>query len=455
MRRWPSALVILVLIFFARGALAIDPHETTLDNGLQVVVDGNIAFPQVTVALVYRVGSSRDPENRRGLAELTMWLMANRTEHVAEGRLTAELDALATTWRYTSNADTTTFIATVAPGALERVLWMFSDEMGFFEKAIDDHAIRDRLATMQNERVHVEDSMFALATEVSRAALFPEGHPYHRVTVSRAPELRDVKPAEVAAFHRQWFTPRNATLVIDGAVEPEHALELARKYFASIPGGALAAPIAIPEPALSGQTWIEIGAPVQSATLMMEWPTPAHYANGDADLDAVAGILDGSRSARLRWDLDAKRHLVTNISAHQRSSSHGSRFVISATLQNGHTPREVATAIDEVLRGLRTTPPDGDDLAGAIIPVVRGRLGSFERSYTRALLLAGWQIEAGRVDYAQEDIMRYGKITVATFNAALAWLPLDRRVVTVIVPDTAAPPGGALHGRTFTAASAP
>jgi zinc protease len=424
--------------------------EATLPNGLHVVVDSHARVPLVSVVLSYRAGTAQDPPGRRGLADLTMWLMTQRTQHVAKGRFMAELGAFATRWHYGAGVDRTTFSVSVPPNALERVLWMLSDAMGFFDRAVDDEEIRDRLRTLRDQRTEHDDSVAGLAVDLVQKTIYPPGHPYRLLGGDPVAELAGVTPAEVAAFHDRWFVPRNASLVVAGDANRDDVMRLAKKYFGTIPGGAAQLHAASPAVRLGGQTWFDVAAPVHSTTVVIVWPTPAHYASGDAEMDSVAGLLDGLRTAHLRWELDTNKKLVTAISAAQDSSLHGSLFVIAATVKSGHTAREVVDAVDAVLRDLQNTTPTDDEVSGSVVRLLCDRVYGLERADRRANMYAGWLGDVGIADYLKADLGRYDLTPALVERAARTYLPLDRRVITVVEPDPSAPPRGVLRHRTFT-----
>lgn len=209
----------------------------------------------------------------------------------------------------------------------------------------------------------------------------------------------------------------------------------------------------VPASSLGGETRIEVGAPVQSTTVSIVWPTPAFYTSGDAELDGVAGILDGFRSARLRWALDTNKHLVSSISAHQQSWRYGSEFEIAATVRQGHTADEVIDAVDVVMRELQTTPLTTDELNGALLPMLSQRMFGYESSLTRALRYVDWVHETGTSNNIRKDIERYEVTPAQVLAVAARTLPLDRRVISIVTPDPSAPLFGVLRRRTFKAAS--
>jgi zinc protease len=280
---------------------------------------------------------------------------------------------------------------------------------------------------------------------------FPEGTPYYHYWDDDT-HLTGIRAAEVADFQRRLFVPRNATLAVTGYVDRDEVVRLTTKYFGSLAGGATLERPSEHRVRLDGETRIEVAAPIQSTTVTIVWPTPAHFTPGDAELDAVAGILDGVRTSRLRWEVESNKHLVTSITASQHSWRYASELEIAATVRQGHTPDEVIAAIDAVLGDLQTSQPTTDEFNGAILPMLVKRALGFERSFSRAMHYVEWSIVTGGPDFMRRDFERYALDPARILATAKRELPLDRRVVSIVTPDASAPRNGVLRRRTFKAA---
>jgi len=101
-----------------------------------------------------------------------------------------------------------------------------------------------------------------------------------------------------------------------------------------------------------------------------------------------------------------------------------------------------------VLRTLQTTqPPSDDDMEGALSSALMERTLSMESSEYRARQLAKWAIRAGTADYWQNDMHRYETDPQRVQQAAIRYLPLDKRLVVYVTPDPKAPVSGQLTGR--------
>jgi zinc protease len=424
--------------------------DETLPNGLHVVIGEDHHVPLVAVAVRYGVGSAMDPEGRAGLNALTMWLLGHKTVHVPDDGFATNLDRVGASWRYWSNLDDTEFYTSLPSNNLELALWLLSEQMGFFTPAIDKNAIDNRLAMVNLERAQrVGDGPDGLLQELIPLEIYPVGHPYRKPSLPRG-VLSNVTPEEVRAFAERWYVPRNAVLVIEGDVRSAPTMSAVMKYFGSIASGNQA-PIttAARPPALDSEIRLDLAAHMERPIARMDWPTPAAFDTGDADLDLVAAVLAGNRINRLRWELTGKRKIATDFYVHQESHRLGSRFVIQATGVAGHSPQELLDGIDDVLRAWDSNPITDDDRLGALGFVVVPKVLGVESALFRVRETTLSVMRTGNTDFFEQNFARYPRVDLAHLQAAVrTWLPLQRRIVTTITPGESAPLQGVLKSRT-------
>lgn len=427
-------------------------NRVVLPNGLTVLLVREGEVPLVGMVLEYRVGSRDDPPGRPGLTGLAQRLMGRATLHLAEGEYERRLEAAGSyDSRWSTGVDRATFALTIPADEIALPLWLWSDQMGFAGERIDDHAIQQQLAIMRNERLQKIDSRPAghVAAFASQA-LFPAGHPYHHASLSDLDSLNGLGPAELRAFVASHYTPDHATLVMTGNFDPRHALDLILKYFGSLrAGGATARSLPSPLPGLVGRARLDVAARVELPSVTVAWPTPPHYAPGDAELDLVAELLVGRRAGWLRWRLVDELGVATDVSARQSSHELGSEFVITARAARGHTTAELIAAIDGVIRRLQSQVPDDYSFAGALSGFLLDKLTAMEQSSERAAVYAECERGGVRSACLSSRWFRFTSIQPGDLSAvALRELPLDRRVVVETNPAADAPVAGSLRPAT-------
>ena len=426
--------------------------RTTLDNGLELLVEEAHRAPLVAIQISYRVGAADDPPGRRGMARLVRDLLADpSTRHVARKVVPEMFHALGVEhWPTIVDVtlDRTTLTLVVPANELELALWVHSDQMGFGIDGMDQPAItakRDGIeAQRQNEAEHVA---YGAVPGALRAALYPEAHPY-RAGVSGSPgDLASITAAELRAFVREHYAPSNATLVLVGDLEAARAKELAQKYFGPSPKAAPVTRATATPVTLDAEKRVRLEAHVDHARVVLAWPSPALFTDGDPALDAAYHLLGDAHRGRLVRRLVTEGRLATDVSARQRSSALGSQFEIEATVAEGKKPEEVLAAIDEELEKLKATPLPDAELALVQKELLRNTAWSGETLQGRAAQLGYFQHHKGDPAFVNTYLASYAALTPSEVQrVAAAVLSSKKRVVAIVTPNGAAPRGGRTVG---------
>jgi zinc protease len=418
--------------------------QLRLENGLTVVLEEDHRAPFVAMRLGYRAGWGADPPGKLGLAVLTQRMMTMTTKHVPRGSYDQQLDRVgATDQGWYTGADMTSIWATVPSSAIPTLLWLWSDQMGFFEPDQDPKLFAEARGVTRNQHSEwVDDAAYGAITDIETRALFPEGHPYHATFSPAAVDA--MTPEDLRDYHDQHFEPGSAALVLSGDFAPADVVPKIQAYFGPIPRAHRK--VASPSRAMFDEgVRLDVAANVKAAAIAVAWRTPAWFDAGDAELDVVARVLVGPRVSTLGWGLVTSRGVATSVTARQASRALGSYFEVRAVVAPGHTPDEVLADIDaDLVSTLRVR----DDLIAATARTMSAQhLIPLERSENRAPLYAAYTFLRHDPDWLANDVDRYEATTPAAVRAALVrWLRPDHRVVVVVTPDPTASRSGDLRG---------
>src|SRR5262249_43903807 len=106
-------------------------EKYTLSNGLTVVLHEEHSTPIVAVNLWDHLGSKNEEVGRTGFAHLLEHMMLQGSQHHDDDYINA-VEALGSTdLNGTTNFDRTNYFETVPPNALDRVLFLEADRMGW------------------------------------------------------------------------------------------------------------------------------------------------------------------------------------------------------------------------------------------------------------------------------------------------------------------------------------
>ncbi len=199
-------------------------HRATLSNGLPVVLAERPEVPLVDVRIVVNAGYSADASGLPGTASLALAML----EQGAAGRSALEvgnaLEDLGATLRTGSDLDVSVVTISSLREKLGPSLELFADIVlrpDFAETEVD--RLRDRrIAEIREERA---DPVWA-ALRVLPGLMYGAEHAYGGSLSGSGTEssVASIDGETLADFHRTWFKPNNATLVVVGATTLEEMI---------------------------------------------------------------------------------------------------------------------------------------------------------------------------------------------------------------------------------------
>jgi len=412
----------LTLALSAAATPAVEPSLTyekyELPNGLDVILAPDRSTPIVHVNVWYHVGSKDETPGRTGFAHLFEHLMFQGSLS-QPGEYFDPLLAVGADLNGTTNTDRTNYFETVPSQYLPLALFLESDRMGWLLAVLDQAKLDNQRDVVRNERrQRYETPPYGEARSYLMAALWPEGHPYHHLTIGKHEDLQAANLEDVKTFFKTWYSPNNASLVVTGDFEPAVARKLIEEYFAGIPRGPEPVRAPIADPSLKQSQEIRRQEKVPHQKVWIAWQSPALYAPGDAELDLFSSGFASGPDSRLYKRLVTELRIASDVSAYQSSASLGSSYVINATASPGHTTDELVTAIDQVIDemlGFRTSPASqpltSEELLVAKADYETSFYGRLATIAAKGDLLNGYNYAAGDPGYLKQDLQRYKDAT--------------------------------------------
>ncbi|GAB3916769.1 M16 family metallopeptidase [Larkinella terrae] len=280
------------------GELIIPYQKYVLPNGLTLIVHEDHSDPIVHVDVTYHVGSGREEIGKSGFAHFFEHMMFQGSDHVADDEHFKIVTEAGGTLNGTTNADRTNYFETLPSNQLERALWLEADRMGFLLDAVTQKKFEIQRATVKNERGQNYDNRpYGLVGEYVAKNLLPYGHPYSWLTIGYIEDLNRVNVNDLKNFFLRWYGPNNAVLTVGGDVSPKQVVQLAEKYFGSIPKGPVVTKTIVPPAVLDKDRYVSYEDNVRFPMLRMVYPTVPRFHPDEAPLDALAQILGGGKSS--------------------------------------------------------------------------------------------------------------------------------------------------------------
>jgi len=417
--------------------LSLPFEKYELDNGLNVILHQDKSDPIVSVAIYYHVGSNREVPGRTGFAHLFEHMMFQQSENVPEDQYFSMIQNAGGTLNGSTNQDRTNYYETVPKNALEMVLWMESDRMGYLTNTITKQAFAIQQNVVQNEkRQNYDNRPYGHSSTVMARAMFPADHPYNWTTIGEMKDLFNATVEDVKEFHGRFYIPNNATLAIAGDFETEEAKALVQKYFGEIPKGPEVAkltpiPVTLPE---TKKLFHEDNF-ANAAQYTMAFPTPERYSQESYALSALSDILAGGKKSPMYNVLVKEKKLTSNVMARNGAQELAGTFVISVNANPGVTLSAVEDAIFEAFARFESEGFTEKDLQR----VKAGQETSFYNMISgvqgKAFRLAEYDIFADDPGFYKQDMDRMMAVTVEDVkNVYEKYIKGKNYVATSFVP---------------------
>jgi zinc protease len=151
------------------------PHERfALKNGLTVILVEDHAVPRVHMGLRVRTGSAFETPGRTGFAHLFEHLMFEGSKNVPEGKFDEWLEAAGGTNNAWTSEDATYYFEEAPTNALDLMLFLESDRLGFFVDQLSDSLVDGQRDVVKNERRQsYENRPYGQAMLATPALLWP------------------------------------------------------------------------------------------------------------------------------------------------------------------------------------------------------------------------------------------------------------------------------------------
>ncbi len=217
--------------------------ETTLSNGLLVVVVQDQRLPLVSYRLALRSGDAHDPAELPGLADMLTGLLTEGTQSRTSREIADEVARLGATLQAGANSDYTTVAASSLTTFSDGILELLADVA--LRPVFPENEVE---LTKQNTKESLKQQRAQpsfLATEMVAKVMFG-AHPYS--VTAPTPEAIDATTREkLIEFHRSKFIPNNAVLLVAGDVEHDSLLQRIESLFGNwqpgeVPGDEFPAP---------------------------------------------------------------------------------------------------------------------------------------------------------------------------------------------------------------------
>lgn len=436
-----TASLALSAVTFAQAASAAAPaklvipplhyEESHLANGLQVLTIEDHSSPTVAVQVWYHVGSKDDPAQRSGFAHLFEHLMFKSTKNLAAEQFDRLTEDVGGSNNASTSDDVTNYLDIIPSNYLETLLWaeaermknLTVDEANFkSERAVVEEEYRQRILAPPYGRLE-----YALQKNSYTV------HPYMRPTIGSIEDLEAASVDDVVQFHKTFYRPDNATLIVVGDYEPHKLKAWLAKYFDPITKPDAPIPrVDVVEPKRTEDRRIVEKAPnVPLPALGISWLAPPAKSADATALKVASAILGGGASSRLHQALVYRKQLAQEAAFDFNDTADQGLLVATVVLASGRSSADAEKALLEEINRMQKTKVSDAELDKAKTQLLTQALIQRETNEGKAADLGSAVILTGDVADANRSLDALQAVTAADIQRVLKTYVTDAHRVTI------------------------
>ncbi|MDH4272489.1 MAG: insulinase family protein, partial [Candidatus Aminicenantes bacterium] len=338
-------------------------RRAVLSNGLKVILVDRPTIPVVDFQLLVDAGYAADQFASPGTASLAMNMLDEGTKTRSALQISEELAQLGAQLGAGSRLDVSTVYLSVLKANLDPSLKIFADII--LNPAFPENEFKrlqkQTLAAIQQEKA----SPFAIALRVFPGFLYGKGHAYGNPFTGSGTEqsVLALTQKDLAEFHRTWFKPNNATLIVIGAATMAEIQPRLEKLFSGWKKGEVPkkniGTVELPEKS----SLYLIDRPQAPSSIIMAGHVALPKANPDEiAIETMNNILGGAFTSRINMNLREDKHWSYGAGS-VLVDARGQRPFIAYGVVDG---TKTADAVAEMLKEMReiegNRPPTAEEL---------------------------------------------------------------------------------------------
>ena len=403
------------------------PKTFKLKNGIQVLVVEDNKLPVVTYSLRIDRNPIIDGE-KVGVSSILSAMLGNGTTNIPKDEYNEEVEFLGASVSVTFSGGS----ANTLTKNNDRVLELWSDAI-INPLLLEEEFDKEKTKLIESLKSDV-NNIDAIASRVSSALSYGKNHPYGEFTTQES--LENVTFEDVVEYHKTYYIPNNAYLVVVGDVTTKGIKPVLKEKFEGWKKGKL--PVN-PEPSytenvsLTEINFIDVPSATQS-TVIFTNNTQLKQSDEDYFAGLIANqILGGGSEGYLFKNLRDDNGWTYGAYSSLGSSRYGvSRFTAEAKVRNAVTDSTVTEIVKEISR-IRTESVDPQRLKDVKAAYLGNFIFSTERASTIASFALGQRLNNLPDDYYETFIENINNVSAQDVKkAANKFLKLGNTRIIVV-----------------------
>ncbi|MDP3265495.1 MAG: pitrilysin family protein [Sulfuricurvum sp.] len=337
-------------------ASSLPHYETkTLSNGLQVV-----AIPMdnhsdvISTDIFYKVGSRNEVMGKSGIAHMLEHMNFKSTKNLKAGEFDEEVKSIGGLNNASTGFDHTHYYIKSSSVNLGKSLNLFAELMQNLNLK-DEEFQPERNVVAEERRWRTDNNpMGYLYFRLFNSAYVY--HSYHWTPIGFMNDIQTWSLKDIQDFHKTYYQPKNAILVVTGDIKPETVFTEAQKHFENVPNTVDIPTIKIVEPEQDGARRVIVNKESEVEMLAISFPIPNFQHADQPKLSAISELLSSGKSSRLYRKLVDEKRLVNQIHAYNMETIDPGVFLFLAIANKGVTAEAIEKELWKEIKALQEKP---------------------------------------------------------------------------------------------------
>jgi zinc protease len=348
--------------------------QTTLSNGLKVLLKEIHTAPLVSSWVWYRVGSRDEVNGRTGVSHWVEHMQFKGTDQFPSSVLDKAISREGGYWNAFTYLDWTTYFETMPADKIDLALRLEAYRM-VNSKFDEDEVASERTVVISEREGNENEPQFLLGEAVQGAAFCVHG--YHHEVIGDLADLHSMTREDLYEHYKAYYIPNNAIVAVAGDFETGQMLARIKELYESIPEGKEPARLARPEPEQKGEVRLSVEGPGETTYVQVcyRFPNASHpdffpltvldsLLAGPSNLNFFGGGISNKTSRLYRAMVD--KELAVGLSGGAQATIDPYLYNISMTIHPQRKPEEALSALDDEIKRIQEELVSEDEIARAI-----------------------------------------------------------------------------------------
>ena len=348
--------------------------QTTLSNGLKVLLKEVHTAPIISSWLWYRVGSRDEIQGRTGVSHWVEHMQFKGTEQFPANILDKAISREGGTWNAFTYMDWTAYFETMPADKIDLALRLEADRMQN-SRFLPEEVASERTVIISEREGSENEPLFLLGEAVQQTAF--RIHPYHHEVIGDMADLYSMTREDLYSHYRTFYVPNNAVMAVAGDFDTQSMLGRIRELFEPIPAGGGPTRLARPEPASNGEVRLSVEGPGSTSyvEICYRFPPASHpdffplavldsLLAGPSNLNMFSGGISNKTSRLYRALVD--KEYVVSVHGGAQATIDPFMYTITMTIHPRRKSEQALAALDKEIQRVKEEKVTKEEIIRAI-----------------------------------------------------------------------------------------